>query len=756
MSKLKFNKINIRIAIYTIVMLIAISLASYPKTNALLKKDEDNALTYIAYVKDVYKKDIIKIPSKLDDFVDFSNKLTTENNAVFGITFTPDQENLGKYRITMANSNNTCKVIKSNKQSNVTLTKIENSKIEDYYLNVTNPEKNAKIYVSCPGVSSTDTKYEIKLYEQVGEEDEFLYTSEKYTLNYDDYLSHFKDLFDMFYNQLIKYLEAENNQAILNEFALLDATTESKYDSFKTYLKKYQAYKESEKDHNYDKTVLINTINGAEIIPGVTGSKISNPITGDPYTFTFEDYFLGLVKTYTYYNNTESRPTDYQAYFSGSISTDTLKQTLNFMFNTTNQEISNQEKTNATMVYNYIKGYLNKTETANYTLAELKNIKHQYELSSHSISFKPNLLDNAYNFLNSKIVDTNGIVTGYKIKLSYFVNETEEPSEISKLTFLQALDFEFTSDSAFKKVITNRFSEETSGLYKAITSVNKNNSSYYEIHTGDDGSLKLVKVEANNNCKYVSITNLKDSSSSIYKYISGYLLDNVAEITPDNIANITINDLAVPGLSLNSENTYSYVTFNSDFMQKADMYAKGIEHIIRINCNESNDIVADFKASLSKIYNPDKSNIMQSIEASLLNTYGLKNELNNKSTGYYEIHYDINSDKFLLFNIKYDITTEEEIITIYDLASANGKITNKNIFAAEELSKVESGKTTTMYLVISNKLDESITKSLEMYLSKIMSQKFYFDSDRDETWGNHYYIEIDGVLDSNIAINLTS
>lgn len=735
MKKLKINKRTVTVAAYTIAILSAISFAIYPGTNAIFKKDNNEALAYETNLKDVYKNSIINPDNKkLIDLVDFENEKTTPTNAIFGIPFIIDAENNGIYRISMENSNSVCTIADATPK-NLILKEIENSNPKDYYLTpINNTVTSGTVYMSCP-VDINDTNYKIKLYEhvenEVGEEveveDEFLYASTELKLDYNGYQSQFNDLYDEFWEQLVAYLNLDKNKAILEEFEMFtieDFDKKINYSIFKEFLKYYSSDKEAD---NYNPAILNGVIEGNSSIPGISGSKETTE-NGDKYTFNFDDSLIGLVKTYIFYNKPNTiRPHSEYVYFSTDIvSTTTLEKTIEYMFKTNgnNEETDSKEQENINLLFEYIKAYTKKNDS--FTISDIKSvIGTAPSKSDHQIFYYLNILDNAYNYLYGKEYN--------KLRISYF-RTAIETEDYGYETFKNGLDFTYGSESALTKSL--KASIYSLNIYPSISSFDKEYPAYYEIHTDDYGNLKLVKVEVSkeDNCKYVYITDLNDLEENdvIGNYIKKYLKDL-------NVTNPTLNDLEqIPGLTLtnakyptNSDNIYSFITFNDNFMDYANNY-KGSD-IIKIGFNSNTDtMVTDIITKTEDIkddnnINKYNSSVINSLQASLTNP-ALRSVLeSSKEIEYYDIHYDSENNELLLF--KYNKLANKDVnVSILNLTDTytielfREEIKTKGILSLYYYEDIEN-PVATDYLI------NSLKDVFPNYITSLNTDVFYTNED---------------------------
>ena len=168
MKKIKINKRVITIATYTIAILSAISFAIYPKTNAIFKKDNENALAYTSNLEMTYQGTFQPVLNEKD---------STLNIARIRLTLPRDDrynELLEKYVIKAVSStplNETtpetvCSIVPSTKSGNLFI-----AEDKDQTITFTNTE-NGVIEIECNveanKLHNENIKVLIKFYEKVG------------------------------------------------------------------------------------------------------------------------------------------------------------------------------------------------------------------------------------------------------------------------------------------------------------------------------------------------------------------------------------------------------------------------------------------------------------------------------------------------------------------------------------------------------------------------------------------------------------
>lgn len=183
LEKRTINKKSVRPIIYAIVALFAISFATYPSTNSLFKKENDNSLVYNSNLEETFKGELS---------LTLNPKSSTHEEISLTININRDKRYISEndsYILegisTLNNEEVSCSIEPSSRSAN---------------LNVTNniitfKNKNSEsgtIDLKCNIKKNIDQKAPIdilvNLYESVNNETKFLYESNIYTIAYKDYI----------------------------------------------------------------------------------------------------------------------------------------------------------------------------------------------------------------------------------------------------------------------------------------------------------------------------------------------------------------------------------------------------------------------------------------------------------------------------------------------------------------------------------------------------------------------------------------
>lgn len=732
MKKIKLNKKIVLTAITTILVLGNINFTVVSKTNSLFRKEFDDALAFNSDLKNIKKSDIITIEKDMTE--------PNIDNIILKVTFKRDSENAKdsnkkdfyNFIVPTSSEDNTsiCSVVKVGNNLNY------NGDTKDINFKTgTSENASGEVYLSCPTKDENsigrDYDFKIKLYEHIDKEEDLLYAEDTYEFIFSEYAKWFEDIYVSFKRQLDEFIESYINQD--NKLYNLGKS------NFYSYIKTYGL--EMDKIENGDPNRILNSIvlspeGSKPIINGITGHVVHNDVTDkDEYVFDFTDVdLLGFVQMYMFYHPTEgfSRPESLYLYFAqNNISTNTLKKTLELMY-------PENQLDNANKVYEYIKGYLNKTNNDNYTIQQLKTIPGYIKTTSEGsfdMRYKASLLDNAHNFLSKD----------NKIKISYNKNSSVVMEEVFETALKFKKNQNIISNNLANSILASFY--EPIGLYNAVINTNTTYSTYYELY--QDGNIyKLIKAETNgeDQCNYISIIDLdslNENEMLIKNYIDEYIAGKDIKVN-------SIQDLAnIPGLILNTTTRngidYKYITFDSNIKDYANKYINGVD-IIKIKHSTEENMILNFKNSIAKY---DKS-VRDSINTSISIQEGLYlaliDDTNTIETGYHEIHYDSNSKEFVLFSvISGDSSNYIQISKLASYPNSIDNITKGNIAALETLIKDFNENYNSIYLFLDNALEDNISENIQAYI-----KNFFKDYDYNSTAESYYNPE-----DINQVYNLT-
>lgn len=510
MKKLNIDKRFIFVFSYIFIGLCAVNLTIMPKTNSLFIKNQEMAILYKTSLNDTYKG-VLGIA--LDE------KNSSEEKARFRINLTRDTDNVkpGDKDVYILSMPTSCKIVSG---SSVGVTNDGNQ----FTFTKANTTGTGTVEVICDVEENKDLEYLFKLYEKVNNEDKFLYKRNTYKMSYADYKSLFykapednkidKNTSEDPYNDFIaivkKYVESSeylNNNNIVLDFDKI----------FKEYFigKKMGITESTCTKDNCD--VLFN--DQFNTLFNDLGIKRDNTDTEGIYAFSFDDNFIGYARTYYWFQaeTSNNAVTSKRVYFS-SNSAAAIENALKYSF----ANFAFSDEVERELLLNYIRGYLTKNNLT-YEMNNFSKIPGVYISKGTDnypfISFRSNVLDHAYNFVNSKdsirISNTNLVYMEEVFK--------------TDISFV----YPNVSDSA-KESINASFAS----LQELFTSITRKPCSgdtclpYYEVHyDSENDNYLLIKVTSDGTYNYASIYDLNDINTI-------KLLANDYKLTPNLILTV--------------------------------------------------------------------------------------------------------------------------------------------------------------------------------------------------------------------------
>lgn len=508
MSKIKFNKKICITLIYIFLLMGSISFAIFPETNAIFIKDKLDTPVL------AYTTDLDRLAETNLEYT-FIKSGSNKDNIRLKVLFNRDSRYKNEdgtyegesYTITAKNNNHDCTVITGSRSSNLNID--ANNKIT---FNESSSNTTGSIDIVCPVIENENISVNTAIRESVKEEEDFPYASATYSHNYNDYRKLFIEILDgnkIFKDSVNAY---EELMAIVGNYMNNDKDYAVKYNVndrkiYESYINHFGINNTTDVLSKDFKSVI--GINKYEL----SSSECDNK--GECYGFTFDENFVGYVKTYDWYvKNPASK--NVQMYFSTSKPSE-IKTSLEYYIETYDYKNPEDSK----LMIQFISKYLsdNKKE---YTIDNLKDIPNILTYTNPTsgypyLSFNLDALDYAYNYLN---LEKNDKV----IRISH--NQRALMSDVF-LYFLNSLDI----DNLTKTSIKDNFSDAIyDNIYDAITCT-KNCEEYTEILYYDNGNDKneyvLFKITYDGTYNYVSVTSLlKDLSPSVVESVNSSMSNN--------------------------------------------------------------------------------------------------------------------------------------------------------------------------------------------------------------------------------------
>lgn len=266
------NKKAIKIAVYTLFILLSIGLTSFPKTYSSFSYRDDDVLVYRTQLYNLYDEYSLKLEQATIDIAHFRFSFKT-NEAV-------SNSEKDDYEIVIPDECTFDKITKSGVPLNVD--KASHSYTISYDKDADRSGVNL-VYMTCPvGANSDIIEFDAKINESIGEgekKESFSYINYVYKEKYESYKKH--------------VYEVDTNKSF--------SGSDNLYDKFKEWIMGYGRYVGYENEiWNYvnntypDEASLKNTKN-FDILPGFNIKYSQNE---DEYTFNILGNFIGYARTY--------------------------------------------------------------------------------------------------------------------------------------------------------------------------------------------------------------------------------------------------------------------------------------------------------------------------------------------------------------------------------------------------------------------------------------------------------------------------